>query len=664
MSYFGRPFHHPRGHHPADCEVFGTSSSASHVRAQPAYAAYRNSHLVATRSRPSLRSPCAIGGPNHLSAHDLPYLPSLSAGVVSPLAPRFRIPTNYGSYSQVPAPVPRGLISRGISRGAPAALVPSTPLVAFESDARGQEEATPGSPSPDCVLSTPLSSRCKPTNYKVEICRNFSLTGDCPFGARCTYAHGEEELMPRTLIDLDKLQLVDKETYRCHPCLDHIATGYCPRGSLCTCLHDPRVDGAKESWVLRHCDSLAPDQAAEEVSKMHQAQLTALWSVTPVYGFAPAVDWKVGDSSSRADFFEFYGYCCNMSGNAHQMASWPVSQRSKAVVTEVQRLSIALDMRKARKAQNFAFQPTHLLCGEPVLVLQTRYFLLVGSHEVVSIWNEFETAGCNNAVICAREIAFGPVGDASVRPTSIWFNIFDDDIFSCCTKKTSKCLQGLWVSKRRCHSFARQEVNEDLERKFDNFRSIPPFVSHQPADEAAFDLVTEIQSHRHDELLYLFRATSSRAEDVTSLGRRAQLLHQKFLSQQRHWINWQWPPKNKRIGKETTAPLVNHAYQVTTHNHRGAEHNHSCFLAPLWTSFVSNLESDKPSQRSPATPVGQQMLTKATSTSVPRLYKQPDFYTSEAEGYCTLAQPSIWSSSRLELFFQEWEVLKKRGQET
>ena len=363
--------------------------------------------------------------------------------------------------------------------------------------------------------------------------------------------------------------------------------------------------------MLRHCDSLAPDQAAAEVSKMHQAQLTALRSVTPVYGFAPAVNWSVGDSSSRADFFEFYGYCSNMSGDAHQVASWPVSRGSKAMITEVQRLSIALEMRKAREAQSFVFRATHLLCGEPVLLLQTRYFLLVGGHDVVSIWNDSETRGSNNAVICAREIAFGPVGDASVRPTSIWFNICDKDIFNCCTKKTSKCLQGLWDSKRRCFTFARQEVNEELERRLDTFRSIPPFASHQPADEAAFDLVSEIQSHRHDVL----RAASPQAGgDVASLGPRAQLLHQKFLSQRRHWMTWKWPKKGgEKIGKKTTVPLVNDPYQVTTHNHPGAEHDRS-LLAPLWVSFLSNLESDKPSQCSPATlAAGQQMLTKVTS---------------------------------------------------
>ena len=219
--------------------MFGTAP-ALHVRSPPTY---RNSHLVATRSRPSLGSPRTIGGPSQLSAHNLPFLPSFSTGVVSRLAPRYRAPNTYGSSSLVSSPAPYGLVSRGFSglvssgfsRGP--ALVPSTPPVAFERYARVQEEATPGSvgdlqhdqsnpTSPSPGGASPLSSRCKPTKYKVEICRHFSSTGNCPFGARCTYAHGEKDLMPRTLVDLDELQLVDKETYRCHPCFDHIATGH------------------------------------------------------------------------------------------------------------------------------------------------------------------------------------------------------------------------------------------------------------------------------------------------------------------------------------------------------------------------------------------------------------------------------------------------------
>lgn len=89
---------------------------------------------------------------------------------------------------------------------------------------------------------------------------------------------------------------------------------------------------------------------------MYQAQLAALQGVSPVYGFVPSFLWKADndESSSQAAFFDFYGYCCNIAdGLTDKVASWPVSKYSSVAVTEVHRLSIALEMRMARKAQSF-----------------------------------------------------------------------------------------------------------------------------------------------------------------------------------------------------------------------------------------------------------------------------------------------------------------------
>lgn len=89
---------------------------------------------------------------------------------------------------------------------------------------------------------------------------------------------------------------------------------------------------------------------------MYQSQLSALQGVSPVYGFVPSSVWKANDdeSTSLAAFFDFYGYCCNMAdGLTDKVASWPAFSGSSVSVTEIHRLSIALELRMARKAQSF-----------------------------------------------------------------------------------------------------------------------------------------------------------------------------------------------------------------------------------------------------------------------------------------------------------------------
>ena len=37
--------------------------------------------------------------------------------------------------------------------------------------------------------------------FKTELCKNFNTTGSCEFGKFCSFAHGEEELLQKTIID-------------------------------------------------------------------------------------------------------------------------------------------------------------------------------------------------------------------------------------------------------------------------------------------------------------------------------------------------------------------------------------------------------------------------------------------------------------------------------
>ena len=75
--------------------------------------------------------------------------------------------------------------------------------------------------SPPRVEHDPI----RKSRIKTEMCLHFINKTSCPFGANCTYAHGEEELQLTRLMDLHEAGLVDASTYRTVPCLTFISTG-------------------------------------------------------------------------------------------------------------------------------------------------------------------------------------------------------------------------------------------------------------------------------------------------------------------------------------------------------------------------------------------------------------------------------------------------------
>jgi hypothetical protein len=47
------------------------------------------------------------------------------------------------------------------------------------------------------VESTTSSAVMKPLMLKFELCKNFMEKGDCKYGSRCLFAHGEHEMYRR-----------------------------------------------------------------------------------------------------------------------------------------------------------------------------------------------------------------------------------------------------------------------------------------------------------------------------------------------------------------------------------------------------------------------------------------------------------------------------------
>jgi hypothetical protein len=88
----------------------------------------------------------------------------------------------------------------------------------FSSSPQGRKKAIL---SPPRVEHDPI----RKSRIKTEMCLHFINKTSCPFGANCTYAHGEEELQLTRLMDLHEAGLVDATTYRTVPCLTFVSTG-------------------------------------------------------------------------------------------------------------------------------------------------------------------------------------------------------------------------------------------------------------------------------------------------------------------------------------------------------------------------------------------------------------------------------------------------------
>jgi hypothetical protein len=63
--------------------------------------------------------------------------------------------------------------------------------------------------------------------YKTELCKKFQNTGQCPYGYKCRFAHGKDELISKN----------QGKNYKKRLCKSFYEKGYCPYGSRCNFRH-------------------------------------------------------------------------------------------------------------------------------------------------------------------------------------------------------------------------------------------------------------------------------------------------------------------------------------------------------------------------------------------------------------------------------------------
>ena len=77
--------------------------------------------------------------------------------------------------------------------------------------------------------------------YKTEMCKTFETTSFCPYGNKCRFAHGKNDL-------LDKQ--IDTKVYKQRSCKSFDETGFCPYGRRCNFKHEQAELSLKPSYSL------------------------------------------------------------------------------------------------------------------------------------------------------------------------------------------------------------------------------------------------------------------------------------------------------------------------------------------------------------------------------------------------------------------------------
>lgn len=151
--------------------------------------------------------------------------------------------------------------------------------------------------------------------YKTRMCNKWR-SGSCPFGDKCTYAHGQHELRrvsPELLAQVQDdahpqrhitaPEDPDQKTksqmyYKTRLCIRFMQSGYCVKGNACTFAHgyeDLRLLGQDDNKVADTRDDSDDEEQNDEMRTEEQARARAMSAVAGV-GQAEQV---TGDAEMR-----------------------------------------------------------------------------------------------------------------------------------------------------------------------------------------------------------------------------------------------------------------------------------------------------------------------------------------------------------------------------
>ena len=348
------------------------------------------------------------------------------------------------------------------------------------------------------------------------------------------------------------------------------------------------------------------------VDNFYHERVASVYNMCPVYGYVPLV--PASSHEENAGFKHFYDFICN--ADRHPGRPGSVQGDTFDTLSEEAQLQIVLKTRQEKVGASYTYMPTHLLQGELCMVLQTKTFESRKTTDGAIIVRENDNDSqqrIDTRKTKIHEIAFGPVGDVTVRTVTVWFDIPDKDLVECTAQQAKH------------HKRSRHRLNKKVKYKAkideNNLTQIPPFDHYQPRDDATFELVTSILLFRLKTITLLRRGgyePSVKQQIIHELETEMETIKIRFYNLLRHWFTWSWPDQVLQvvIDDDTDVPPVDGEYYCPVdgmgHFPRGAGDefhglgtNRGKFNIPMmtkylpafiWKSFLQNSQimQDKP----------------------------------------------------------------------